>query len=78
MVIRNQAVEKDQSSAHIDFNVDVHLLSCLFFLCNVREQMSCFFFTIKGIYIYSSCFKRFCFLLKDTKLVFICPNVNKV
>lgn len=44
MVIRNQAVEKDQTSAHSDFNVDVHLLSCLIFMCNVREQMSCFFF----------------------------------
>lgn len=51
-MIRNQAVEKDQSSAHIDFNVDVHLLSCLFFLCNVREQMSCFFFLLSRGYTF--------------------------
>lgn len=44
MVIRNQAVEKDQTSAHIDFNVDVHLLSCLFILCNLREQIIMAFF----------------------------------
>lgn len=31
--MRNQAVEKDQTSAHIDFNVNVHSLSCMFILC---------------------------------------------
>lgn len=74
-MIRNQAVEKDQTSARNYLNVNVHSLSCLF-VCVTRTDIMIFFSLLArgqtAIHLHQ--FKQL-FLLKDTKLVFLSPNL---